>query len=188
MANRRTLLKGAVVLAALPVTGFTGLRRSPALADPFTLGVASGDPAPDGAVIWAERFDRPLDQLAELQEDLVLEVAGRPVAQVAAEARALRGSDNAMAERENIYALMNAAMMRGLGYAEPSGALRLKVRLQGGKVVERTLYPATVAWALGELEAGRPIVGPARQAVRVTVGAGSETDMKEQGADPEMTS
>ena len=31
----------------------------------------------DGAVIWSERFDRPLDQLAELQEALVLEVAGR---------------------------------------------------------------------------------------------------------------
>ena len=31
----------------------------------------------DGAVIWSERFDRPLDQLFELQETLVLEVAGR---------------------------------------------------------------------------------------------------------------
>jgi phosphoribosylglycinamide formyltransferase-1 len=30
------------------------------------------------------------------------------------------------------------------------------------KVVERSLYPATVAWALGELEAGRDIVGPVR--------------------------
>ena len=29
------------------------------------------------------------------------------------------------------------------------------------KVVERALYPATVKWALGELEAGRPIVAPA---------------------------
>ncbi len=32
------------------------------------------------------------------------------------------------------------------------------------KVAERTLYPGTVAWALGELEAGRPIepfAGPA---------------------------
>ena len=28
------------------------------------------------------------------------------------------------------------------------------------KVVERTLYPATVAWALHELEAGRPIEAP----------------------------
>ena len=35
----------------------------------------------DGAVIWSERFDRPLDQLAELQEALVLEVAGRLRAQ-----------------------------------------------------------------------------------------------------------
>jgi TolB-like protein/Flp pilus assembly protein TadD len=31
----------------------------------------------DGAVIWTERFDRPLDQLFDLQEALVLEVAGR---------------------------------------------------------------------------------------------------------------
>ncbi len=37
------------------------------------------------------------------------------------------------------------------------------------KVAERTLYPATVAWALGELEAGRPITPPAR----MPVGAGS---------------
>ena len=28
------------------------------------------------------------------------------------------------------------------------------------KIVERTLYPATVAWALGELEAGRDIAPP----------------------------
>jgi TolB-like protein/Flp pilus assembly protein TadD len=35
----------------------------------------------NGAVIWSERFDRPLDQLFELQETLVLEVAGRLRAQ-----------------------------------------------------------------------------------------------------------
>lgn len=35
----------------------------------------------DGAVIWSERFDRPLDQLAVLQEQLVVEVAGRLRAQ-----------------------------------------------------------------------------------------------------------
>ena len=56
------------------------------------------------------------------------------------------------------------------------------------KVVERTLYPATVVWALGELEAGRAIVGPAREVVRATAAATSgETDGR-QGADPEMTS
>jgi phosphoribosylglycinamide formyltransferase-1 len=56
------------------------------------------------------------------------------------------------------------------------------------KVAERTLYPATVAWALGELEAGRAIVGPARQAAGAIVGALSEDRDARQGADPEMTS
>jgi TolB-like protein len=37
--------------------------------------------AHDGAVLWTERFDRPLAQLAALQEELVLEVAGRLRAQ-----------------------------------------------------------------------------------------------------------
>jgi folate-dependent phosphoribosylglycinamide formyltransferase PurN len=35
------------------------------------------------------------------------------------------------------------------------------------KVAERTLYPETVAWALGELEAGRRIEAPPKGAVRV---------------------
>jgi len=39
------------------------------------------------------------------------------------------------------------------------------------KVAERALYPATVAWALGELEAGRDIRPPARVPVRAGVGA-----------------
>jgi phosphoribosylglycinamide formyltransferase 1 len=40
------------------------------------------------------------------------------------------------------------------------------------KVVERSLYPATVAWALGELEAGREIEAPATLgASRVTAQA-----------------
>jgi TolB-like protein len=37
--------------------------------------------ADNGAVLWTERFDRPLAQLAALQEELVLEVAGRLRAQ-----------------------------------------------------------------------------------------------------------
>jgi len=61
VSSRRTLLKGAVVLAALPIAGFTGERRfSPVPADPFTLGVASGDPAPDGVVLWTRLAPRPL--------------------------------------------------------------------------------------------------------------------------------
>jgi phosphoribosylglycinamide formyltransferase 1 len=53
------------------------------------------------------------------------------------------------------------------------------------KVVERNLYPATVAWALGELEAGREIEPPARPSVRAGVGAGR---VGREGEDEEMTS
>lgn len=48
--TRRTLLMGA---AALPMVA----RRT---GDPFTLGVASGDPAPDGVVLWTRLAPRPL--------------------------------------------------------------------------------------------------------------------------------
>jgi alkaline phosphatase D len=55
------VLRGAVLLTALPVVGFsTDRRRSPVAADPFTLGVASGDPAPDGVVIWTRLAPHPL--------------------------------------------------------------------------------------------------------------------------------
>ncbi len=49
------------MLAVLPVAGFsTERRRSPVVADPFTLGVASGEPTPDGAVIWTRLAPTPL--------------------------------------------------------------------------------------------------------------------------------
>jgi phosphoribosylglycinamide formyltransferase-1 len=51
------------------------------------------------------------------------------------------------------------------------------------KVAERTLYPATVAWALAEIEGGREIVPPARLTVGAGVGTGQEHGHgKEQGA------
>jgi alkaline phosphatase D len=50
-----------LVLAALPVAGFTtDPRLSPIRSDPFTLGVASGDPSADGAVIWTRLAPNPL--------------------------------------------------------------------------------------------------------------------------------
>ena len=59
--SRRAVLKGAVALVALPVAGFTTERRlGPVQTDPFTLGVASGDPAPDGVVIWTRLAPHPL--------------------------------------------------------------------------------------------------------------------------------
>lgn len=60
-ASRRGVLKGALVLAALPIAGFTSDRRHiPLRSDPFTLGVASGDPSADGAVIWTRLATNPL--------------------------------------------------------------------------------------------------------------------------------
>jgi phosphoribosylglycinamide formyltransferase 1 len=60
------------------------------------------------------------------------------------------------------------------------------------KVVERVLYPATVAWALGELGAGRRIEPPARLAVpagAVTgAGAVNGADVDAEGAQGKMTS
>ena len=49
------------MLAVLPVVGFTTeRRRSPVPADPFTLGVASGEPTADGVVIWTRLAPNPL--------------------------------------------------------------------------------------------------------------------------------
>ncbi|MFN3002993.1 alkaline phosphatase D family protein [Mycolicibacterium wolinskyi] len=57
--SRRTVLRGAVALAALPVAGFTADRRLHSR-DPFTLGVASGEPTSDGVVIWTRLAPDPL--------------------------------------------------------------------------------------------------------------------------------
>ena len=62
--SRRTLLGGAVAL-----TGAAVALRAPWVADatapastasPFTLGVASGDPTPDGVVLWTRLAPDPL--------------------------------------------------------------------------------------------------------------------------------
>ncbi|PRC52761.1 alkaline phosphatase, partial [Mycobacterium sp. ITM-2017-0098] len=55
--SRRTVLKGAVGLSALSLVGWT---NSPIPSDPFTPGVASGDPTPDGVVLWTRLAPRPL--------------------------------------------------------------------------------------------------------------------------------
>ncbi len=55
--SRRALLGGALAVAAVPLVGFG---RSAPPADPFTLGVASGEPVPDGVVIWTRLAPVPL--------------------------------------------------------------------------------------------------------------------------------
>jgi alkaline phosphatase D len=63
--NRRSFLKTAAGVMAWPLLGSpaSGLVRSRLkLADnPFTLGVASGDPTPDGFVLWTRLAPRPLE-------------------------------------------------------------------------------------------------------------------------------
>jgi alkaline phosphatase D len=63
--NRRRFLIGAGALSGLT---FTGQLRSYAqseapkfTADPFSLGVASGDPLPDGVVLWTRLAPEPLN-------------------------------------------------------------------------------------------------------------------------------
>ncbi|GAA4860560.1 alkaline phosphatase D family protein [Saccharopolyspora cebuensis] len=55
--NRRTVLAGGTALGLLALTPGAGAAIT---ADPFTLGIASGDPAPDGFVLWTRLAPSPL--------------------------------------------------------------------------------------------------------------------------------
>lgn len=56
--RRRLLVAGAGLAAAGLLSPFARASGSP---DPFTLGVAAGDPLADGFVIWTRLAPRPLD-------------------------------------------------------------------------------------------------------------------------------
>ncbi|GLY04917.1 alkaline phosphatase D family protein [Actinoplanes sp. NBRC 101535] len=60
--SRRTLLLSSAAGAAVvwPSGAFAAPHRGPLRTDPFTLGVASGDPAPDGFVLWTRLAVTPL--------------------------------------------------------------------------------------------------------------------------------
>ena len=61
--SRRALLLGSATSGALafpPLAALAAPRRGPVRRDPFTLGVASGDPEPDGFVIWTRLAADPL--------------------------------------------------------------------------------------------------------------------------------
>ena len=63
--SRRSFLAGSASFAAaalLSTRARGAVAASPAFsAYPFSLGVASGDPAPDGVVLWTRLAPRPLE-------------------------------------------------------------------------------------------------------------------------------
>ncbi|GGS23507.1 alkaline phosphatase D family protein [Actinokineospora fastidiosa] len=60
-SRRSVLLGGAAAAAGLTVLGAPALAApSRRLADPFTLGLASGDPSPEGFVLWTRLATEPL--------------------------------------------------------------------------------------------------------------------------------
>ncbi len=62
--SRRTLLRtGGSAAAGIVLLGHAATARAipPFSGDPFSLGVASGDPTPDGIVLWTRLAPAPLD-------------------------------------------------------------------------------------------------------------------------------
>src|SRR5690349_7852910 len=60
--RRRFVTRAAAGLAGLALLPGNGARAATGVgAHPFTLGVASGDPTPDGAVLWTRLAPRPLE-------------------------------------------------------------------------------------------------------------------------------
>jgi hypothetical protein len=81
------------------------------------------------------------NSVADLAGAQLLEIAGKPAREVIEAARDFEGSDNEFGRREGLYPLLNAALMRGLGYANADGQLRVKFKLRNGSIAERTLTP-----------------------------------------------
>ena len=50
-ATRRDVLAGGALIGGIALVGLAQARAGGAGTNPFTLGVASGDPAPDGMVL-----------------------------------------------------------------------------------------------------------------------------------------
>ena len=109
--SRRLFLAYAAALAALPDLASRSAaadRKVTFAADPFTLGVASGDPEPTGVVLWTKLAPDPLDPAGGMQPEAV------PVAWEVAEDEAMK----------KVVAAGTAVAMPQLGHsihAEPTG-------------------------------------------------------------------
>ena len=80
---------------------------------------------------------------ADLAGARVVALGGCPVAQVLADVRTLHGADNRFDSLERLYAVHNAMLMRGLGYAAADGSLNASLVLRDGRRVEHILSPRT---------------------------------------------
>jgi len=69
----------------------------------------------------------------------VLAIGGKPVDAVVNEARSLFGADNFFDAKERLFAVHNAFLMKGLGFAQADGALSVTFRLRDGNDVTRKL-------------------------------------------------
>ncbi len=80
MKSRRQLLRQAAWVAGLALLPSTGgvIAASRIRENPFTLGVASGEPTPDGMVLWTRLAPRPLDPDGGMGPLGANPVGGRP--------------------------------------------------------------------------------------------------------------
>ncbi len=75
LTNRRNFILGGASLAVLPWLGTVvegAINRNPRFErDPFSLGVASGDPAPEGMVLWTRLAPHPLEDHGGLPPETI---------------------------------------------------------------------------------------------------------------------
>ncbi|MEV4073773.1 alkaline phosphatase D family protein [Nonomuraea fuscirosea] len=141
MLTRRALLAGGASLAVAGVTAPRAVRaaaRRAPLRDPFRLGVASGEPAPDGMVLWTRLATDPLAPDG---------LGGMPRRPVPVEWQ--------LAEDENFRRVVR----HGTETARPEAAHSVHVELEGLEPGAEYFYRFRAA---GELsETGRTLTAPA---------------------------
>ena len=78
--SRRRLLVGAAVVAGAQALGIRTAHAERVQQDPFKLGVASGDPLPDGVVLWTRLVADPYDapSMGTLPVSVAWEIAADP--------------------------------------------------------------------------------------------------------------
>ena len=63
LQRRQWVQRAALAAAATALPRWAWLQPTPLAANPFALGVASGDPAPDGMVLWTRLLPSPGEPL-----------------------------------------------------------------------------------------------------------------------------